>query len=86
MFRDYMRILFYAFKNKELGIVCNNKERMDLEFKMFSRFAFEFVPNEISIVAKDNTIIIDNNIKIEFFMSNIDCVRKYRNKLYYLTN
>ena len=80
MFRDYMRILFYAFKNKELGIVCNNKERMDLEFKMFSRFAFEFVPNEISIVAKDNTIIIDNNIKIEFFMSDIDCVRKYKHK------
>lgn len=86
MFKKYMRILFYAFKNKELGIVCNDKETMDLEFKMFSRFAFEFVPNEISIVAKDNTITIDNNIKIEFFMSDIDCVRKYRNKLYYLTN
>lgn len=86
MFREYMRILFYAFKNKELGIVCNDKERMDLEFAMFSRFAFEFVPNEISIVAKDNTIIIDNSIKIEFFISDIDCFRKYRNKFYYLTN
>lgn len=86
MFREYMRILFYAFKNKELGIICHDKERMDLEFKMFSRFAFEFVPNEISIVAKDNAITIDNNIKIEFFMSDIDCFRKYRNKLYYLTN
>lgn len=84
MFRDYMRILFYAFKNKELGIVCNDKERMDLEFKMFSRFAFEFVPKEISIVTKDNTIIIDNNIKIEFFISDIDCVRKYKRKYYYL--
>ena len=84
MFREYMRILFYAFKNKELGIVCNDKETMDLEFKMFSRFAFEFVPNEISIVAKDNTIIIDNNIKIEFFISDIDCVRKYKRKYYYL--
>lgn len=84
MFRDYMRILFYAFKNKELGIVCNNKERMDLEFKMFSRFTFEFVPKEISIVTKDNTITIDNNIKIEFFISDIDCVRKYKHKYFYL--
>lgn len=82
MFRDYMRILFYAFKNKELGIVCNDKEKMDLEFKMFSRFAFEFVPNEISIVAKDNIIIIDNNIKIEFFISHSDYYRKYKNKFY----
>ena len=80
MFRDYMRILFYAFKNKELGIVCNDKERMDLEFKIFSRFAFEFVPNEISFVAKDNTITIDNNIKIEFFISDIDCIGKYKHK------
>lgn len=84
MFKEYMGILFYAFKNKELGIVCNDKERMDLEFKMFSRFAFEFVPNAISIVAKDNTIIIDNSIKIEFFISDIDCVRKYKRKYYYL--
>lgn len=82
MFRDYMRILFYAFKNKELGIICNDKEKMDLEFKMFSRFAFEFVPNEISIVAKDNIIIIDNNIKIEFFISHSDYYRKYKNKFY----
>lgn len=82
MFRDYMRILFYAFKNKELGIVCNDKERMDLEFKIFSRFAFEFVPNEISFVAKDNTITIDNNIKIEFFISDIDCIGKYKHKFY----
>ena len=82
MFRDYTRILFYAFKNKELGIVCNDKERMDLEFKMFSRFAFEFVPNEISFVAKDNTITIDNNIKIEFFISDIDCIGKYKHKFY----
>lgn len=51
---------------------------------MFSRFAFEFVSNEISIVAKDNTIIIDNNIKIEFFISDIDCVRKYKRKYYCL--
>ena len=84
MFRDYMRILFYAFKNKELGIVCNDKERMDLEFKMFYRFAFEFVPKEIPIVAKDNTIIIDNSIKIEFFISDIDCVRKHKHKYFYL--
>lgn len=84
MFRDYMRILFYTFKNKELGIVCNDKERMNLEFNIFSRFAFEFVPNEISIVAKENTIIIDNSIKIEFFISDIDCVRKYKHKYYYL--
>lgn len=82
MFRDYMRILFYTFKNKELGIVCNDKERMDLEFKIFSRFAFEFVPNEISFVAKDNTITIDNNIKIEFFISDIDCIGKYKHKFY----
>lgn len=85
MFRDYRRILFYAFKNKKLGVVCKDKERMDLEFKMFSRFAFEFVPKEISIVAKDNKIIIGNDIKIEFFMSDIDCVRKYKHKYYYLS-
>ena len=85
MFRDYMRILFYAFKNKELGIVCNDKEKMDLEFKIFSRFALEFVPKEISLVAKDNKIIIDNNIQIEFFISDIDCVRKYKHKYYYLS-
>lgn len=85
MFKEYMRILFYAFKYKEFGIVCDDKERMDLEFKMFSRFAFEFVPNEISLVAKDNTIIIDNDIKIEFFISDIDCVRKYKHKYYYLS-
>lgn len=84
MFKEYTGILFYAFKNEELGIVCNDKERMDLEFKMFSRFAFEFVPNEISIVAKDNTIIIDNSIKIEFFISDIDCVRKHKHKYFYL--
>lgn len=82
MFKEYMRILFYAFKYKEFGIVCDDKERMDLEFKMFSRFAFEFVPNEISIVAKDNTITIDNNIKIEFFISHSDYYRKYKNKYY----
>lgn len=84
MIKEYMKMLFYAFKYKEIGVVCQEKEKMDLEFKIFSRFALEFVPKEISLVAKDNKIIIDNNIKIEFFISDIDCVRKYKHKYYYL--
>lgn len=85
MIKEYMKMLFYAFKYKEIGVVCQEKEKMDLEFKIFSRFALEFVPKEISLVAKDNKIIIDNNIKIEFFISDIDCVRKYKHKYYYLS-
>lgn len=85
MIKEYMKMLFYAFKYKEIGVVCQEKEKMDLEFKIFSRFALEFVPKEISIVAKDNKIIIDNNIQIEFFISDIDCFRKYKHKYYYLS-
>lgn len=85
MIKEYMKMLFYAFKYKEIGVVCQEKEKMDLEFKIFSRFALEFVPKEISLVAKDNKIIIDNNIQIEFFISDIDCIRKYKHKYYYLS-
>lgn len=85
MIKEYMKMLFYAFKYKEIGVVCLEKEKMDLEFKIFSRFALEFVPKEISLVAKDNKIIIDNNIQIEFFISDIDCIRKYKHKYYYLS-
>lgn len=35
MIKEYMKMLFYAFKYKEIGVVCQEKEKMDLEFKMF---------------------------------------------------
>lgn len=44
MIKEYMKMLFYAFKYKEIGVVCQEKEKIDLEFKIFSRFALEFVP------------------------------------------